>query len=161
MYFQLLHGMHLEGVKRYSTKYEPNEQGIMQCTYQPVVQSDSDLVARFGTNKFRRLSDSEAQSLLLTDKDDNVVGEQNSKDSDPTTSVETDVAKAAKKGAVAVAEPPGKDVTSRFKNVQDTGLKIYRKSKDQYFVCSPDDELLTEDPITKADVEKLIDEWLE
>lgn len=162
MYFRLKHGVHLENGKRYETVYERDDKGTVTGVTQPVLQSDADLVARFGADKFERLSehDSAVQTILLTDEKSSG-GATEEQAPDPATSVETVVEKAVKKGAVEIAEPPGKDVTNRFDGAKDTGLKIYRKKAGEYIVCSPDDKILTDEPISKTAVEKLIDEWSE
>jgi hypothetical protein len=73
------------------------------------------------------------------------------------------VAEAVKEGAVAVLEPPGKDVTNRFPTATSKGLRIYRRAKNEYLVMSTKGEeyetCLTEEPITKGEVDKLVKEW--
>lgn len=162
MYFQLTHGVHIDSKngKTYRTEWERDDKGGLRYTKQPVVESDVNLAEAFGTDKFRRLTEAEAKDLLLADK--KASGRTAPTGKSPDVSAETEVSKSAKKGAVGIAEPPGKDVTNRYEGAVDAGLKIYRKAKDQYIVhTAKDDEPLTEDPITKKEVEKLIKDYLE
>jgi len=161
MYFRLLHGVHLEkGGKKYEAKWERNKDGALEYTSQPIVQSDNDLVKQFGTNKFQRMNDKEA-IVILSEQQDEAVGQPDSKDSVPTAPVETEVAKAAKQGAVEITEPPGKNVTRHYPKAEKKGLAIYRKSNDAYLVHSSDGEAITELPITKIEMVKLIKEFSE
>jgi hypothetical protein len=163
MFFELQHGRHLEGGVQYATKYEPDDEGKMQCVERPIVESHTDLVERFGPEKFRRLADSEVQDHLkklgrLPKKD----GGSGKKDTTEDSQAKSDVAKAAEEGAKDVLEPPGKDVTDRFPGASSKGLKIFRRARNEYLVMSVDEEeetCLTEEPITKGRVEKLLKEW--
>ena len=64
MYFQLLRGIHLECGRRFEVKHERDDQGVRKCVSQPIVESQADLVAAFGSEKFRRVSDAEAKAIL-------------------------------------------------------------------------------------------------
>jgi hypothetical protein len=166
MYFQLLRGMHRENGVDYKVAYEQNDQGVRHCVDQPVIESESDLVKNFGAEKFRRLSDNEAKAILRVDEE-TTIGDQESETTLDPLAPESDVTKAAKEGAAEIAEPIGKDVTDRFPGAKVAGLSVYKKPTNKakrYVVTSLQngaDMFLTEEPIKKVDVEKLIEQWSE
>jgi len=173
MYFQLLHGVHLEDEEKYEVVYKRDKQGVAQIESQPIFASESDLVANFGSDKFRLVPDAEAEAILGI-KSKKVVGRKQKEAPDPATpkgdgdesetNNESEFDIAAKKGAEEIAKPPGKEVTERFDGAGFASLRIYRKGKGRYVVTSlqnGEDVFLTEGPIKKAEVEKLIEEWSE
>ena len=159
MWFQLQQGIHVDAKngKTYRVEVERDEKtGQSHITKRPLVQSDADLVVQFGPEKFRRVSDSEATVLLKETS-----GESGLDDVDPdVSSSKSDVAKAVEQGASEIAEPLGKEFTSKFEGAVDVGLKVYRKEKGKYLVYS-DDELLTEEAITRSEVLKMIESYSE
>jgi len=154
MYFLLLQGMHSELGKTFRAETEPDKEGRLRIKNRPVVKSKRDLVAAFGVEKFRPISESEAKALLKTDG--LLEKPPDSTDSDPAASeAESDAVKAAKQGAAAIAEPPGTDVTHKFPETQDetdiTPLKIYFKRGEGYFVVD-NGKIITEVALKRADV---------
>jgi hypothetical protein len=154
MLFQLMHGVHTEGGVTHRTKIERDkETGAVHYTEQPVIETTKDLARMFGVDKFRPIGEREA--TLIRSKIGEIEGAQDAVDSDPTTSVESEVAKAAKQGAVAIAEPPGKDVTEKFPEIQDETdiipLKVYFKRGEGYFVGDAN-EILTSVALKRSEV---------
>ena len=155
MYFQLLHGIHTELGKKYQTVMGRNEQGERVYLERPTVESKQDLVALFGTNKFRRLSDDEAKNLL-SQKTDVSLGQATPTDASPKGSV----AEAAKQGAAGIAIPPGKDVTLKFPRARAMGLCIYYKEHKYKIVNDKDGKILSEG-ISRSQVNDFITDHLE
>jgi len=156
MYFQLLHGIHTELGKKYQTVMGRNEQGERIYLEQPVVESKQDLVALFGSNKFRRLTDKEAESLLP--KADTTLGQTALTGACPKESA---VAEAVKQGAVDIINLPGKDVTLKFTRARALGLHILYKDH-KYTITDKEGKVLTTNgPILRSQVNDFITERLE
>lgn len=160
MFFQLLAGMHVEGGKVYSVKLETHpETGarIVARDGRPIIKSDKDLAKIFGADKFRRLTKGEA-SLLLAES--SAAGEQSDTSaSAPAASAE--VQKAVKKGASAIAEPPGVDVKSKFPELADyPNVDVFFKRGKGYFVCI-DGETKTEEPLKRDEVTNWVQSFME
>lgn len=158
-WFQLLQGIHFDAKKgiTYRVKIKRDDQGVAHYVEQPIFESDADLVDHFGGEKFRRLSASEAKVLLSE-----ASGTDDESLDVPDASSKSEVQEAAEKGAAEIMEPPGTDVTEKVSGAIDAGLKVYRVSKGRFVVCSAkDNELLTEDPITRIQVTQMIRTYLE
>lgn len=137
MFFQLLAGMHreIDGTV-YRVKTEASTKDGLVPVHQPIVESACDLVAKFGANKFRRISDTEAESLLGS-------------------------AKKEKSGLVVV-KSPGRDVTEKFPGAKNANLKVYLRRKGAYLVFdSNDDPITAEGPINREALEELLEQFSE
>jgi hypothetical protein len=160
MYFQLLHGVHIEHGRVYKTEGKLSEQNGYEYTFLPVIKSDVDLMKMFGPKKFARLSDEEGKRLLKKEK---AVGKEPS--SLDAETQKSDVAKAALEGAheITVSSVKGKEVTERYEGADAAGLRIFRKAKGEYLVFAAKDGALVTaaGPITKKETEKLIEQYLE
>lgn len=159
MWFQLQQGIHVDAKngKTYKVEVRRDEvTGHVDFENRPLIQSDADLVAQFGPEKFRRVSDSEATVLLKKTSGESGLGDVNP----DVSSSKSDVAKAVEQGASEIAEPPGKEITPKFEGAVDVGLKVYRKEKGKYLVYSGN-KLLTEEAITRAEVLKMIESYSE
>lgn len=158
MFFRLLIGIHTEYGKRYQAVITRDEKGAVTSVTQPIIESKNDLASLHGTDKFQRLSDKEAAFLLQ----ELAVAEPGSTNPVPTATVESEVSKAAKQGAVSTLEPLGKDVTDKHPGAKNAGLVIYRKDKNAYLVTMLDGSLITAaGTITKVEVKKLIEQYSE
>jgi hypothetical protein len=157
MFFQLLHGIHTELGKKYQAVMDKNDKGERVYVSQPVVESKQDLVALFGSNKFRRLSDNEANLLLKTD-DNQSPGQPVSPDTSPGVSA---VAEAAKQGAAGTAEFPGREVTHKFPRTRQMNMQVFYKDH-KYIITDLKGKILTTDgPLTRNQVNEFITEHLE
>jgi len=67
-YFQLLRGVHAEGSIRYEATPIKDDEGKVIDFKKPVVKAYRDLVAAFGSEKFRRISEREANALMAVEK---------------------------------------------------------------------------------------------
>jgi hypothetical protein len=158
MFFRLLCGVHRELNTVYEVKLSRDAKGALIPGHQPVVSSTRDLVAAFGSDKFQRLTDDEARILLRSEE----VTEREVARAGGGDSAETEVAVAAKQGAVAIAEPPGKDVTDKIDGASAVGLRVYRVKKDAYLVTDSQGDLVTAaGEITKRQLVELIKQYTE
>ena len=143
MYFLLLQGTHLEYGKKFQAETERDGEGRLRIKNRPVVESKRDLVTAFGAEKFRLISESEAEALSKTGG----LSEQ--------------VQDSAKKGAVGIAEPPGIDSTSKFPELSDwPNITAYYKRGKGYFI-SDNGEVVTEAPIKRGDVVVWVRSYME
>ena len=159
MYFLLLQGTHLEYGKKFQAETEQDNEGRLRIKNRPVIESKRDLVAAFGAEKFRLISKGEAEALSKTGGLSEQV--QDSADSDPVTSEESEVAKVVKKGAVGVAEPPGIDSTHKFPELTEwpTVTAYYKRGKG-YFIAD-NGEVVTEAAIKRGDVVEWVRSYME
>lgn len=164
MYFVLLRGTHLGlGNKKYQVEMETNTNtGVRRIKSQPVVESERDLVAAFGPEKFREISKSEADFMLKT------AGKQEKPNPVPAVSAKSNFVKAAEEGAVGIAEPPGVDVTHKFEKFARKWPKIavfFKRGKGFYIVdariqtpvCSG---IVTEEPLRRDEVAKWVKAYM-
>ena len=159
MYYVLIQGTHMEKGRVYKTETEQDEQGKTRIKSQPVVESKRDLVVAFGPEKFREVSKDEA--LRLGFKELDVAGGQENSSPVPATATESEVAKAVKKGAVAIAEPPGVDVTGKFEELSEwPKITAYFKRGKGYFVVDGSN-IVTEEPLKRDEVVKWIQAYME
>lgn len=160
MYFQLLFGKHLEKEKQYSVTIERDDQGIPHITAQPIIESDRDLVVAFGSEKFKRIPDSEIKSLLVETS-----GQTTSQSTSPDVSNKEAVEKAVKRGSAGIAEPPGVDVTNKFPEIQNGketqfSFRVYFKRGKGYFI-GDGVQILTEVPLKREEVANWIKAYVE
>ena len=162
MYFVLLKGTHLEKQTAYHVETEIVE-GKREIKSQPVVESERDLVAAFGSEKFREISKDEADLMLKK------AGKQEKPNPVPAEPAKSDFAKAAEEGAVGIAEPPGIDVTHKFEKFARKWPKIavfFKRGKGFYVVdartqtpvCSG---IVTEEPLKRDEVAKWVKAYME
>ena len=151
MYFQLLYGIHVEGHKKYQVTRERLKDGSWNYNEQPIIKSDKDLVGLFGSDKFKRIPDDIAKSLLQ--KTDGP-SEQPTKVDD---SAEETVGEAAQRGAAGIVELPGKEVTLSFLgDISETGIRVFVKNR-KYTVTNADGVLLSaKGSLTKSEVPEFI-----
>lgn len=163
MFFQLLQGTHLEGENVYKAEVKLDEKtGERKIISQPIVMANRDLVSAFGPEKFRRLSDDEAD-LLLKRAGITVAGKQSLNDSAPATAAkeETEVEKAVKEGAVGIAEPPGNDVTNKFPELNEwPTINVYYKRGKGFFVTE-NSNIITEIPLKRDEVHSWVKAYME
>ena len=156
MYFVLLKGSHSEFDKNFQVKTAPDGQGVPGIVTQPVVESTRDLVAAFGPEKFRRISNDEAKTLL-PEAEKEAGRQDTAKDSDPTSSVQ----KAAEEGAAEIAEPPGVDVTEKFPELSEwPTVVVYFKRGVGYFIADKN-KVITEKPIKRKDIVEWVRNYME
>ena len=107
-----------------------------------VIESDQDLVALFGDNKFQR--DLEAEM----------------KKASPVSKPTADPVQKTKKKTASAKKP--KDVTADFQSAVDNDLIVTKNGK-KYFVAEKDtpEDYLHEDSLKKSEVEEFIDELYE
>ena len=146
MRFQLLVGKHQDvNGDNYEVGLVKDDDGKVISRKLPIIESDSDLVKIFGSNKFRKLSGS-----LPTDApglSENIV---------PGAS---DLDKAAQQGAAGLKHG---DVTESFPKAKDAGLKVYRQEDGQYFVSdSKSNELLSEMLNSRIKVHTFVKQYTE
>jgi len=154
MYFQLLHGIHVEGGKTYRVERLPGKQGELAQLRQPVIKSDKDLVGLFGSNKFKRVSDSEASVLLETgNPSERTILDENA-------SSEGSVSKAVRRGAKDILAPPGREVTEKFTSARDAAVRVFIKNR-KYVVTDVELNVLTETPLSKGKAAAFIANQLE
>lgn len=146
MYFRLLQGVHIEKGRTYEAKGVRAEDGTVDYPNQPVVESDRDLVAAFGSTKFCRLSKGEAEMLLSKSEKAPPVEE----DSDEEKT------KTAKK-----EKPLGKDWTDKFEGAKAAGLTIFRQTKNAYLVYFKEELLTAAGPISRKEANELVKQHLE
>lgn len=150
MYFQLLSGIHVQHGKKYEVVTERNkETGEILVLNQPIIESEKDMVAAFGANKFRRVYRQEMNDLLLK------AGGKVENTSSIPPAIDTEVAEAVKKGAVGIAEPPGIDVTEKFPEISEYddehSLKVYFKRPKGYYITD-DGNVVTDVPLKKDEL---------
>ena len=147
MYFQLLAGSYACGNKKWNVEVERDGKGAVLSMKQPIVESNSDLLAAFGPEKFRQVTVEEAKSLRHLQNLQTVAQPA------PLPPELSLVEKAAMEGAKEIAEPPGVDVTSKYPEIQDdlTPLKIYYKRGKGYYVMDGG-EIITQEPLKREDV---------
>jgi len=157
MYFVLLKGTHVELEKKFQVETAPDGQGVMRVTKQPVVKSDRNLLKAFGPDKFRRISNDEAKTLLPEAEKE--AGRQDAvkKESDPASSVQ----KAAEEGAAEIAKPPGVDVTEKFPELSEwPTVVIYYKRGVGYFIADKN-KVITEKPVKRPDIVEWVRNYME
>jgi hypothetical protein len=161
MYYQLLVGTHLEGGTTYSVKLETDPetgQRMVPKGGRPIVESNEDLVALFGPEKFRRVTKEEASLLLSESKAAGVTPVQIMA---PAAKAKPAVAKAVVAGAVEIAEPPGTDVKDKFPDlVEYPTVNVYFKRGKGYFVVEGG-EVKTKEPLKRAEVVPWVQAFME
>lgn len=150
MYFQLLCGTHVKNGKKFEVITERNkETGEVLVLSQPIIESEKDMVAVFGANKFRRVYRQEMNDLLLK-----AGGKAESTSSVPPAT-DTKVDEAVKQGAVGIAELPGVDVTDKFPEIseydEEGSLKVYFKRPKGYYITD-DGNIVTDVPLKKDEL---------
>lgn len=110
MFFQLLQGLYQDAEGRtYRVEQVRDQDGKVVQEILPTIETNSDLISSFGSQKFRRLPDNEANNL---------VPKENGMGADP------DVSGGSAHG----------DVTCNFPKAAQAGLKVYRQADGSYFV---------------------------
>jgi hypothetical protein len=165
MLFRLLVGTHMEKGKVFSVKTERDTKGVFIPVDLPIVESSSDLMMQFGADKFQKLTESEIQTLLsqrqASLQQDAAGQDDKSPNGSPAASPESEVEKAVKKGAIGIAEPPGKEVTYRFPMARKNRLTIYRKKGEGYLIFNSNGESITKTPVSKEAVIALVENYTE
>ena len=156
MYFVLLRGTHVGlGNKVHHVEMETDAKGVRRIKSQPVVESERDLVVAFGPEKFREITKGEADHMLKT------AGQQDEAIPTPAASAESEFAKAAKEGAVGIAEPPGVDVTHKFDELSEwPNITAYFKRGKGYFITDNSD-IVTKEPLKRDEVVKWVQAYME
>ena len=154
MYFVLLKGTHLEKETAHHVEMEIVE-GKRRIKSQPVVESERDLVVAFGPDKFREISKDEADHMLKT------AGKQGKTNPAPAELVADEFKKAAKAGAIGIAEPPGVDVTGKFEELSEwPKITAYFKRGKGYFITDNSD-IVTKEPLKRDEVVKWVQAYME
>jgi len=176
MYFQLLHGSHKEkDFKVYQTVVaKRDDRGMALDTFRPVLISDSDLVRNFGSDKFREISKEEYDKLSKKRMPSKGVSQPPPKTNENEETpffVDEEleggaVAKAAEKGAEDIKPKSvlGKDVTSRYPDAEDLGVRVHahKKDKGRYIVVDNEtDEILTAEPLLRSEIEDYVNSYVE
>jgi len=154
MYFVLLRGTHLEKQTAYHVETEIVE-GKREIKNQPVVESERDLAAAFGPDKFRKISKGEADLMLKT------AGELKITTSAPAELVASEFQKAAEAGAIGIAEPPGVDVTGKFEELSEwpTITAYFKRGKGYYIVDGGN--IITKEPLKRVEVVEWVQAYME
>jgi len=154
MYFVLLKGTHLEKQTAYHVETEIVE-GKREIKNQPVVESERDLAAAFGPDKFRKISKGEADLMCKS------AGKQEVTTSAPAASAESELEKAVKEGAVGIAEPPGVDVTGKFEELSEwpTITAYFKRGKGYYIVDGGN--IITKEPLKRVEVVEWVQAYME
>ena len=137
-HFVLLRGTHLELEKAYSVEMEVVD-GKRVIKTRPVVEAKRDLVAVFGSDKFREITKDEAGLMSKT------VGVQDKADPAPAELSDKDrMKKAVEEGVAEVAEPPGVDSKSKFPELSEwPQIGVYFK-RGKGFIITDGDKVVTE-----------------
>jgi len=194
MLFELLVGMHTEGSGDDAVIYQVEKVWNKKHTvvireYHPIIDSVGDLVAMFPAGKFRRLSETEAETWRKEhpdNKDQAGIVLSGSKEISSATKVrkrkeeialmeqeeqEQAVKDAARKGSKEVASdeshlpavlPGGKNVTKKFPNAAAVKLSVFMKPGGNYTVF--DDEsgkILNQVPIKQVEIDSFVEAYLE
>jgi hypothetical protein len=153
MYFVLLRGTHLEFDTSYSVEMEVVE-GVRKIKTQPVVESKRDLVVAFGPDKFRKITKDEADLMLET------AGKQKITVSAPAALAISEFQKAAEKGAIAIAEPPGIDSKSKFPELSELPqIGVYFK-RGKGYIITDDNKVVTEVAVKRGDVIEWVQNYI-
>jgi len=153
MYFILLRGTHLELRTPYHVEMEVVE-GVRKIKTQPVVESKRDLVVAFGPDKFRKITKDEADLMLKT------AGKQKITTSAPAALAVSEFEKAAKEGAVGIAEPPGVDSKSKFPELSEwPQIGVYYK-RGKGFIITDGDKVVTEVAVKRDAVVEWVQNYI-
>ncbi len=118
MRFELLRGIHQDEHGRTYIAPRPGTDGPL-----PIVVSDRDLVACFGKERFRRLTDADEGSAFMGD-----MGAGNPTASAPISDTSMEPAEGE--------DDTYGDVTTQFPKAQKKGLRVYRNMDGKYVVAS-------------------------
>lgn len=152
MYFQLLAGMHmgLDGTV-YKVVMSRDGKGGLVPTHQPIIQSAIDLVAMWGSEKFRRVTEAEAK--LIESSISAVENIEQTQFLENTPSVKEE------EKHKTPPTPVGKDVTSKFSNAAKLGLSVYKDKDGGFLITDCDGKLITEGAVTREEVVRLLSQY--
>jgi len=155
------------------TETDPKTGNLVIYTPGDVVESESDLVARF-PDKFERVTVGNEKAAVVQSTETpeaektpvQKAAEEGAKDiqpEEPAEELKEEPKEESKKKVLKKKNPLGKDVTEKFPSAEEQELKVFYKKGKGYSITEAGDTsiALNEKPLKKSQIAKFVEEYLE